>query len=126
MFLIILLFFRVEQYIETGRDKYIVDPDTNGPYTKTKQQRNQSESSKDASQLQGDKTASSVDYPAEGWSNSLLKLPVFTWAELNEHIARTGKNIGNKDHHSVPTSLQKAKIFLEDEYLHEIMAASDQ
>ena len=126
MFLIILLFFRVEQYIETRRDKNIVDPDPNGLYTKRKQQRNRSESSKDASQLQGDKNPSSVDYPTEGWSNSLSKLPVFTRAEMNEHIARTGKNIGNKDHHSVPTTLRKAKTFLEDEYLHEIMAASDQ
>ena len=103
-----------------------MDPDTNGLYTKRKQQRNRSESSKDASQLQGDKTPSSVDYPAKGWSNSLLKLPVFTRAEMNKHFARTGKNIGNKDHHSVPTTLRKAKTFLEDKYLNEIMAASDQ
>ena len=103
-----------------------MDPDTNGLYTKRKQKRNRSESSKDASQLQGDKTPSSVDYPAKGWINSLLKLPVFTRAEMNEHFARTGKNIGNKDHHSVPTTLRKAKTFLEDKYLNEIMAASDQ
>jgi len=82
-----------------------VDPDPNGLYTKRKQQRNRSESSKDALQLQGDKTLSSVDYPTEGWSNSLSKYPVFTRAEMNEHIARTGKNIGNKDHYSVPTTL---------------------
>lgn len=44
----------------------------------------------------------------------------------NEHIARTGKNIGNKDHHSLPTTLRKARTFLEDKYLHEIMAVSDQ
>lgn len=45
---------------------------------------------------------------------------------MNEYIARSGKNIGNKDHHSVPATLRKAKTFLEDEYLHEILAASDQ
>ena len=45
---------------------------------------------------------------------------------MNEYIARSGKNFGNKDHHSVPTTLRKAKTFLEDEYLHEILAASDQ
>ena len=48
------------------------------------------------------------------------------WVPLNEHITRFGKHIANKDHHSVTTSLRKAKTFLEDEYLHEIMAASDQ
>lgn len=101
-----------------------MDPDPNGLYTKRKRQR--SEPNKDISQSQGDKTTSSVDYPTEGWSTSLSKLPVFTRVEMNEHIARTDKNIGNKDHHSVPTTLRKAKTFLEDEYLHRIMAASDQ
>ena len=91
--MIILLFFSVEQYIETRRDKNTVVPDPNGLYTKRKQYRSLSESSKDASQLQGDKTPSSVDYPTEGWNNSLSRLPVFTRAEMNEHIARTGKTI---------------------------------
>lgn len=101
-----------------------MDPDPTGLYMKKKRQR--SELNKDISQSQGEKTTSSVDYPTEGWSTSLSKLPVFTRAEMNKHIARTGKNIGNKDHHSVPTTLRKAKTFLEDEYLLEIMAASDQ
>ena len=113
------LSFRVEQYIETGRDKNVVDPDPSGLYTKRKQQRH-------GSQIQGDKTTSSVEYPTDRWSTSLAKLPVFTRGEMNEYIARSGKNIGNKDHHSVPTTLRKAKTFLEDEYLHEILAASDQ
>ena len=39
---------------------------------------------------------------------------------------KMGKNLGNKDHHSVPTTLPKAKTFLEDEYLHDIVATSDQ
>ena len=112
------LSLRVEQYIETGRDKNVVDPDPSGLYTKRKQQQH-------GSQIQGDKTTSSVDYPTDGWSTSLAKLPVFTRGEMNEYIARSGKNFGNKDH-SVPTTLRKAKTFLEDEDLHEILAASDQ
>ena len=51
---------------------------------------------------------------------------MFTKAEMNEHVASSGKRIGNIDHHSVPTSWRKAKTFLEDEYLKEIMASSDQ
>ena len=51
---------------------------------------------------------------------------MFTQAEMNQHIARSGKNIGNIHHHSVPTTLRKAKTFLEDEYLHEIMATCDE
>ena len=46
----------------------------------------------------------------------MTKMPMFTKAEMNEHITRSGKYIANKDHHSVPTSLRKAKTFLEDEY----------
>ena len=53
-------------------------------------------------------------------------MPMFTKAEMNEHVASSGKRIANIDHHSVPTSLRKAKTFLEDEYLKEIMASSDQ
>ena len=50
---------------------------------------------------------------------------MFTRAEMNELIARSGKGISDIQNHSVPTSLRKAKTFLEDEYLREINAASD-
>ena len=68
---------------------------------------------------------SHIKHPDKVWSTSLTKMPMFTKAEMKEHITRSGKHIANKDHHSVPTSLRKAKTFLEDEYLHEIIAASD-
>ena len=64
-----------------------------------------------------------VNYPESGWG--LAKLPMFTRAEMDKRIAKSGKNIENKDHHSVPTALRKAKTFLEDEYLHEKMATCD-
>lgn len=51
---------------------------------------------------------------------------MFTRAEMNSHVKKSGKTIGNQDHHSVPTGLRKAKTFLEDEYLHEIEATCDQ
>ena len=53
-------------------------------------------------------------------------MPMFTRAEMNEHIKSSGKKLGDTDHHSVPTSFRKAKTFLEDEYLHEIEANVDQ
>ena len=52
-------------------------------------------------------------------------MPMFTKAEMSEHISRSGKTIAGIEHPSVPTSLRKAKTFLDDEYLHEIMATSD-
>lgn len=103
-----------------------MDPDPNGLYTKRKQQRigiGATASATDASN--GDVNKPSVKYPSDGWSTSLEKMPMFTRAEMNEHIARSGKSISNIQHHSVPTSLRKAKTFLEDEYLREITAASD-
>ena len=67
----------------------------------------------------------SAKYPTDRWSMSLEKMPIFTAAEMNEHIAWSGKSISNIQHHSVPTSLRKVKTFLKDEYLREITAASD-
>lgn len=53
-------------------------------------------------------------------------MPLFTKGEMNRHIEQSGKNFGSFSKiHSVPTSLRKAKTFLENEYLKEIQAASD-
>ena len=53
-------------------------------------------------------------------------MPFFTRAEVNEHISKSEKNIdSNISTHSVPTSVRKATKFLQDEYLKEIVAASD-
>ena len=117
---------RVEDYVNSGKDKNIVDPDPNGLYTKRKQQRDGLSNKEPTT----DPATSSdqvdiVNYPESGWGTSLSKLPLFTRAEMDKHITKSGKNIGNKDHHSVPTTLRKAKTFLEDEYLHDIMATSD-
>jgi len=53
-------------------------------------------------------------------------MPLFTKAEMKEHVENSGKRIGNAEHHSVPTSLKRAKTFLQDEYLKEIETADDQ
>ena len=103
-----------------------MDPDPNGLYTKRKQQRIGIGAA--SSVTDGDahnKERLTLKYPTDGWSTSLEKMPMFTRAEMNEHIARSGKNISDIQNHSVPTSLRKAKTFLEDEYLREINAASD-
>ena len=34
-------------------------------------------------------------YPTDGWSMSLEKMPMFTRAEMNEHMARLGKSISD-------------------------------
>lgn len=54
-------------------------------------------------------------------------MPFFTRAEMNTHISRSGKNIDPKTAtHTVPTCIRKATTFLNDEYLKEILATSDE
>ena len=54
-------------------------------------------------------------------------MPMFTGAEMNMHISKSGKHIDpHSKAHSVPTSIGKAKTFLEDEYLSDISLAIDQ
>lgn len=67
-----------------------------------------------------------ASYLNSGWGISIENKLMFTQTELNRDIIRPGKNIGNKDHHSVPTTLHKAKTFIEDENLHEIQGTGDQ
>ena len=62
-----------------------------------------------------------VSFPGSGWVTSLENAPMFTRAEIDEHITKCRKKIFyNSEHHSLPTGLGKAKAFLEDEYLHQI------
>ena len=58
--------------------------------------------------------------------NSLERMPMFTPAEMNQHIKDSEKRVGNADHHSIRTNLRKAKTFLKDAYLRDIEANSYQ
>ena len=63
----------------------------------------------------------------DGWSSSLLRMPMFIRAEMNMHILKSGKHVDpHSKSHSVPTSMRKAKTFLEDEYLNDLSVSSDQ
>lgn len=53
-------------------------------------------------------------------------MPLFTRAEMNEHITKTGKRIAGKENHSVPTNLLRAKTFLDNEYLEDIQCIDDE
>ncbi|KAJ7391431.1 hypothetical protein OS493_018477 [Desmophyllum pertusum] len=114
---------RVEDYIKAGRDQNIVDPDPNSICTKRKER---NEASKDSnSAISG--TQRQPNFPSDGWSTDLKRMPFFTRAEMNLHIAKSGKNIDSTSKsHSVPTGVRKATIFLNDEYLKDISTASDE
>ena len=86
-----------------------MNPDPNGLYTKRKQQCIGIGAA--SSVADGDahnKERLTVKYPTDGWSTSLERMPMFNRAEMNEHIARSGKNISDIQNHSVPTSLRNA------------------
>ena len=110
---------RVHEYIRTGKDKDVVDPDPDKIYSRRKER-----SSITVNLTNEDGV--SVQFPVNGWSTSLEKMPMFTRLEMNRHIMKSGKSIADKEHHTVPTALIKAKRFLDDEYLEDIQCASDQ
>ncbi|KAK3728939.1 hypothetical protein QZH41_016803, partial [Actinostola sp. cb2023] len=112
---------RVEEYVKSGRDQIIVDPDPNKLYSRRKEERAKRSASDDISRRHVP-----VKYPEENWGSSLEKMPFFTRAEMKDHIDNSGKNIANKSNNSVPTSFRKAKTYLEDEYLHGIETSHDQ
>ena len=110
---------RVHEYVRTGKDKYVFDPDPDKIYSRRKER---SSTSTNVTSKDG----VSVQFPVDGWSTSLKRMPMFTRLEMNCHIMESGKSIADKEHHTVPTALMKAKRFLGDEYLEDIQCASDQ
>ena len=112
-------YYRVQEYITSGQDKMVVDPDKDKIYTKRKTR---------LSNLPAERSPETPapKYPSDGWGKSLERMPPFSRAEMNQHIASSGKKVGNADNHSIPTNLRKVKTFLRDEYLKDIEANSDQ
>lgn len=96
------------EYIRTGKDKNIVDPDPDKIYSRRKERPS---TSTDV----GGQDSVSVQFPSVGWGTSLENMPMFTRVEMNHHIRKSGKSIANKDHHTVPTGLVKAQRFLDDQ-----------
>ena len=97
----------------------IVDPDPDEIYTKRKNRLLKLPTERSPE-------TSTPKYPSDCWRNLLERMPLFTRAEMNQHIESSGKRVGNADHHSIPTNLRKAKTFLKEEYFKDIEANSDQ
>ena len=97
-----------------------MDPDKNLIYSRRKARQEQ------LAQSDAMPEESTVKFPSAGWSTSLQRMPLFTRAEMDLHISKPGKNFDrNKQNHAVPTSMKKAKTFLDDEYLKDFTCASD-
>ena len=98
---------RVEEYVKSGRDQMVIDPDPNEIYTKRKKRIvNVMMSSTPSS-------SPSVKYPNDGWGNSLERMPSFARAEMNQHITNPGKKVASIQHHSIPTNLKKGENFFD-------------
>ena len=78
----------------------MINPDPNEIYTKRKAR--VSNISKDTA------PSSNVKYPSDGWGNSLERMSSFTRAEMDQHVANSGKRVANAQHHSIPTNLRIA------------------
>ena len=114
----------METYINSGRDKYIVDPDKDKIYTKRKQRRIAlNEPSEEPNTKQAKPTPFQPVYPSSGWSNDLKRMPFFTRAEINLFISNSGKNSTYTP--CVQSNFRKATAFLQDEYLKNIYSNSD-
>jgi len=69
---------------------------------------------------------STVRFSLTEWSTSLQPMPLFMKAEMDLHLSQSGKNTDqSKQSHTVPTSMRKAKMFIEEKYLKDLVAASD-
>ena len=120
------LFNRVNEYIRTGHDKNIVDPSPHKVYSRRKESENQRKELKSTNRNYTAKECVKFPHDENVWSSSLDTMPLFTRVHMDNHIKKSGKNIANKEHHSIPTGLRKAKTFPEDEYLESIRCSHDQ
>ena len=72
----------MHEYLRTGKDKDVVDPDPDKIYSRRKER---SSTTTNISSEDG----VSVQFPVDGWSTSLEKMPMFTRLEMNFHIGET-------------------------------------
>ena len=107
------------EYIASGRDKIIVDPDPNKIFKKRKAWECSISLADSSTQI---KDVSKVNYPTTGWGEALENLPLITKAEMEKHKENSGKKMGSVEHHSVPTGWKRAKTFHQEEYLKDIEA----
>ena len=77
------------EYIRSGKDKQIIDPDPHKIYSRRKQKQGTS------SELVKERTKA-AEFPTTGWGTSLEKMPMFTRLQMNHHVLKSGKTIGNQ------------------------------
>ena len=105
----------METYINSGRDKYIVDPDKDKIYTKRKQRRIAlNEPSEEPNTKQAKPTPFQPVYPSSGWSNDLKRFHFLLGRKLIFSFQIPAKNSTYTP--CVQSNFRKATAFLQDEY----------
>lgn len=95
---------RVEEHISQGEGSSLVDPDRNFLYTKRKRAK-QGASCNVVVSSAGDLSMQKIKFPESGWGTQLLKMPLFTKAEMNNYIENSGKLLGRRRKHSSRMSI---------------------
>lgn len=79
----------VEEYISSGRDNNVVDPDKN---KSLQRENNDWQQYNTESDVATNSRTTAVKYPLYGCSTKLSRLPMFTRAEIDVHISKSGKS----------------------------------
>ena len=105
--------------MEAKNEHVLVDLEVNFVYTRRKRRllglKDALDPNTQNSSAPSDNTKK-IAFPTDGWGTALAKCPLFTCAEMDRHIANSGKKHQNSEYHSLPTGLRKAKASLADEY----------
>ena len=86
----------MNEYLNAKTDHLLIDPDVNLVYSRWSNQ----DTAPQLVQADGDAEdeATNVSLPANGWGTKLDKSPFFTRAQIDSHIASSGKK-QNSDYH---------------------------
>ena len=90
----------MNEYLNAKTDHLLVDPDVNLVYSRRKRQRLNQDTVPQPVRADGDAEdeATIVSFPANGWGTKLDKSPFFTRAQIDSHLASSGKK-QNSDYH---------------------------
>ena len=82
---------RVNDYLEAKIEHVLVDPDVNFVYTRRKRRLLGLEDALEPNTPNSSAPSDNSDkiaFPTDGWGTALAKSPLFTFAEMDRHIAK--------------------------------------
>ena len=98
----------VNDNLEAKIEHALLDPDVNFLYTRRKRRLLGLDDTLDPNTPNSSSSSDStkkIAFPTDGWGTALAKNPLFTCAEMDRHIANSGKKHQNSEYYSLPTGL---------------------